>query len=273
MNHLFEKIQESDFFTRIVLHYGLKGLGAIFVLIFFWIFAGWASSIAKKTLSKTKVDKTLAIFFSTALRWLILLFAIFTCFGFFGINTTSFATILGAGGLAFGLAFQGALSNVAAGFMLLLFRPFKIGDVVNLDGFLGKVGEIDLFTTSINTLDNRRIIIPNGKIFGSTIENVTFHSKRRVDITIGVSYSSDIEETREVLWEAVNNLDKVLEAPAPEIFLAKLNDYSVDWEIRAWCLSTNWIALRQDINKAVKESLDKNSIEIPFPRMDVSSLG
>jgi small conductance mechanosensitive channel len=150
-----------------------------------------------------------------------------------------------------------------------MFRPFQVGDVVKLDGITGKVNEIELFTTTIDTFDNRRLIIPNGSVFGNTIENITFHPHRRADVAVGVTYSADIDRTREVLTQAAQNVPGALNDPEPSIILVDLGDSCVNWSVRVWAKSDEFTTVKQAATRAVKLALDKANIEIPFPQMDV----
>ena len=249
--------------------FGLSLAGAIAVLFFAWVIAGWLSSLASRSLARAKVDETLSKFLSPLVRWLVLLLALLACLSIFGIETTSFAAVLGAAGLAVGLAFQGTLSNFAAGVMLLVFRPFKVGDVVQISGETGTVFEIQIFTTSIDTFDNRRIIIPNGGIFGSTIENITFHAKRRADVDVGVDYAADIEHTRTLLEQAAASVAGQVADTAPAVVLLGLGASSVDWSVRVWAPTPDFGAVKQATITAVKKTLDDAGIGIPYPQMDV----
>jgi small conductance mechanosensitive channel len=245
---------------------------AVSVLVFLfiaWIVAGIIGRISGKAMQKAKVDMTLSRFASKAIRWMILIFALLGCLGYFGINVTSFAAVIGAAGLAIGLAFQGSLSNVAAGVMLLIFRPFRVDQVVSVAGNTGKVFEIELFTTTIDTPDNRRIIIPNSAVFGAVIENVTFHPKRRVDVAVGVDYSADIDRTREVLTEAAHKVPGLLTEDAPAIVLVELGASSVDWAVRVWCPTADFFAVKEALTREIKMALDNAGIGIPYPQMDV----
>jgi small conductance mechanosensitive channel len=215
------------------------------------------------------LDPTLGKFFGNLLRWFILLGVLLGCLGAFGIETTSFAALLASAGLAIGLAFQGTLSNFAAGVMLLVFRPFKVGDVVSAAGQTGTIVEIELFTTEMTGFDNRRIIIPNTKIFGDIIMNLSYHPTRRVDVTVGVAYDADIDETREVLLETMRGIETVLDDPPPEAFLKELGDSAVVWQLRMWSKSDDYWAVYQEGTRAAKMKLDAAKIGIPFPQMDV----
>ena len=231
--------------------------------------AGKVRNLVKKAFEKSNFDPTLAGFVSNTIRWLIILMAILAVLGVFGIETTSFAAVLGAAGLAIGLAFQGSLSNVAAGVMLLIFRPFKLDDVISVSGSLGKVAEIGLFTTALDTPDNRRIIIPNSVVFGSTIENITHHDIRRVDVAVGTEYPAKLSDVRDVLEKVPATIEGGLSEPAPQIYLAELGASSIDWQVRVWCKTADFFSVRQQIVDQTKLALDEAEIGIPFPQMDV----
>jgi small conductance mechanosensitive channel len=248
------------------------GLRAIFVLILLtlaWTLSGWASSIVRIALDRIRFDETLTLFIAKFIRWTILLLAGLTCLNYFGVQTTSFAALIGAAGLAIGLAFQGTLSNFAAGSMLLVFRPYKVGDLVNVAGHMGKVAEIELFTTVIDTPDNRRIIVPNSSIFGAVIENVTHHPVRRAEVNVGTAYAADLDETRRVLERAARSVPLVLADPAPAVVLMDLGASSVNWQVRGWARRDAFLDAKQALIRAVKLELDAARIGIPFPQLDL----
>jgi len=250
-------------------YYGFRAAFVVILMILAWTISSWASMLVRKGLHRVKFDETLTTFLSKIVRWLILGLTALTCLSYFGVETTSFAALIGAAGLAVGLAFQGTLSNFAAGAMLLIFRPYKIGDVVNVAGNLGKVYEIELFTTAIDTFDNRRFIVPNSEIFGSVIENITYHPVRRIEVEVGADYSADIDETRRVLENAINTVDQRVSDPEPAVVLAGLGGSSVDWKVRIWARRDDFGDAKQALIRAVKMELDQAGIGIPFPQMDV----
>ncbi len=262
-----ELFKSLDF--NVLIPIALSALGAIFVLIITLIIAKWAKKIVTNLLNKSKTDITLVKFFSNLAKYIVLILGGLTVLGLFGISVTSFAALLAAVGFAVGLALQGTLSNFSAGVMLLLFRPFKVNDFINVAGTSGKVVEIELFTTILDTPDNRRIIVPNGAIFGSTIENITHHDLRRVDVNVGTDYSADIKKTRVILENLVNTNEGVLKEPAPQVYLLELGDSSINWVVRAWTETSNYWALREILTEEIKQELDKASVGIPFPQMDV----
>jgi len=253
----------------LALNLGKSALGALLVLIVACIFAGIVSGIVTRSLRKAKIDETLIRFFARLAHWLVLVLGVLACLSLFGIETTSFAAVIGSAGLAIGLALQGTLGNFASGVMLLIFRPFRVGHVVKVSGHTGKIFAIDLFTTSLDTFDNRRIIIPNGSVFDSTIENVTHHPHRRAEVDVGVTYGADIDRTREVLTEAAFSVPNRLEDPQPDVFLLDLGASSVNWQVRVWARNEDFANVKQGTIRAVKMALDQAGIEIPFPQMDV----
>lgn len=241
----------------LVTQYGVKVVGVLVFIFFAWIMAGWVRRLSLRGLTKAKVDLTLSRFISNISKWLVLVLAGLACLGAFGIETTSFAAVLAAAGFAVGMAFQGTLSNFAAGMMLLVFRPFKIGDVVSVAGVTGKVNEIDLFTTMVDTPDNRRIILPNGTIFGSTIENISHHATRRVEVAVGTGYTADLDRTRKVLMDAAKSVENTLADPGPVIFLSELGRSSIDWSVRVWVNAGDYWGVREALMRAVKVALDE----------------
>lgn len=244
-------------------------LGALLVLFASFIVAGWVSRLLVSRLEKISFDVTLTKFLGSLSRWAIIIFAILGCLGIFGIETTSFAAVIGGASLAIGLAFQGSLSNVAAGAMLLLFRPYNVGDVITVSGQTGTVDAIDLFMTTLDTSDNRRIMVPNGQVFGNTIENVTYHDKRRVDIKVAVSYDADIDRTRAVLKAAGESIAARLTDTDIAVVLTALGTSSVDWRLSVWAATGDYGRALEQGTQAVKLALDAAGISIPYPHQVV----
>ena len=269
--NLTELTQEE--WVDLIVHYGaqfcLRVALVAMLLVFAWTVSSWISSGVRSALTRIRFDETLTKFLARLLRWLIMLLALLMCLSYFGVETTSFAAVIGAAGLAIGLAFQGTLSNFAAGSMLLIFRPFKVGDVVNIADKVGVVNEIAIFTAEIDTFDGRRIVIPNSMIFGDVIENITYHPKRRVDVEVGTSYAADIDQTRNILENAIASVNLVQEDPEPEVILMGLGASSVDWSVLGWARRDDFLTVKQALIRAVKNELDQAGIEIPFPQMDV----
>ena len=252
-----------------ILTYGPPVVGIIVVLVVAYMASGWLGRWITSRLEKSKVEKTLARFAGSITRWGLMVLVLIACLGYFGLEMTSFAALIGASALAIGLAFMGSLSNLAAGVMLMIFRPFRVGDIIEVSDEIGKVDQISLFSTQMDTFDNRRIIIPNSKVFGSTIENFTHHPNRRVDISVGVSYTADIDQTREILNRAAFSVPNRLEDPAPQVILLELGNSSLNWQVRVWTKTENYWDVLDAATRAVKMELDHADIGIPFPQMDV----
>jgi small conductance mechanosensitive channel len=247
----------------------LRVAGAIVGFLVARIAAGWAAAAFERAAGRAKLEETLLRFGSNIVRWGILLIACVAILGIFGVETTSFAAAIGAMGLAVGLAFQGSLGNVASGVMLLIFRPFKVGDVIRVAGEVGKVSAIELMVTTLNTPDNRRIIVPNSSVFGSTLENLTFHDGRRVDVDVGVAYDADLDKTREVLMKAIADVPNQTPDLAPMVYLVSLGASSVDYSVRVFVDQEDYWTAREQLTIACKKRLDEAGIGIPFPQLDL----
>ncbi len=248
---------------------GQPVLLALVLIIAVFMVAGWSRGITRKACSRAGVEETLSRFLGNMIRYLILIAGGIMILGTLGVETTSFAAILAAAGFAIGMAMSGMLGNIAAGVMLLLFRPFKVGDVVSAGGTTGKVDEIGLFTTTFDTPDNRRIIVPNASIFGGTIENISHHDTRRVAVAVGTDYGADIDKAREVMLAAAKATENVLADPEPAIVLTGLGGSSIDWSVRVWVNAADYWGVMDALTRNVKVALDDAGIGIPFPQMDV----
>lgn len=244
-------------------------ISVIIIMIVTWFISNWARRTLRAGLDRAKFDITLSKFFSNAVRWIILTVGVLFCFNVFEINTTTFAAVLGAAGLAIGLALQGSLGNMAAGVMLLVFRPFKVGDTITVVGQTGSINEIDLFTTTMDTGDGRRIIIPNGQIFGNTIDNATYHPRRRADIKVSVSLNNDLDHVRALLEQAAMGVEGRLPEPAPGVSLTNMGA-TLDWDVNVWAKTSEVGAVRQALIKAVREELVRAQIELPSSAMTVT---
>jgi small conductance mechanosensitive channel len=247
--------------AELAIVYGGRILLALFLILVGWTIAGWVSGIVRRGLTRARFDPTVTGFLAGLAWWAILVLAVLTCLNAFGVETTSFAALIGSAGIAIGLAVQGTLSNFASGIMLLVFRPFKVGDSIVVANQTGTVHEIDLFTTSLDSPDNRRFVIPNSQIFGATIENTTYHPIRRADVSVGVAYSADIDATREVLSRAVAGVPGALREPAPSVALVDLVPTAVNWQVRVWANAAQFGDVRQAVVRAVKVALDEAKIE------------
>jgi small conductance mechanosensitive channel len=249
--------------------YGLKIIGAIIILILGRIAAGIGRGIVRRMLEKAKSDAAIISFVCSLTYILILTFAVLAALAKFGIQTASFVAILGAAGFAIGFALQGSLANFAAGVLILILRPFRTGDYIEAAGVAGTVKEIQLFTTILSTPDNIKIMVPNGKILGDVIRNISGYDTRRVDLVIGIGYSSSIQKAYEVIGKVISEDKRVLTDPAPQIAVSELADSSVNFVVRPWVNRNDYWGVKFDLTRNIKEALDENNIEIPFPQRAV----
>jgi small conductance mechanosensitive channel len=263
----------NEFIDQVVLilsTYGLKVVGAVAVLLVGLMIAGWARRIVNKLLSRSeRVDPMLTGFFASLAKYLVLAITVIAVLNQFGVQTASLIAVLGAAGLAIGLALQGTLSNVAAGVMLLFFRPFKIGDYIDASGITGTVKSVGLFVTELATPDNVHIVAPNAQLWGTAIHNYSHNDTRRVDLVVGVAYEDDVEKALEILLDMGKADERVHADPEPFAAVAALADSSVNVTLRVWCDADNYWPLKFDLTKAIKASLDREGISIPYPQTQV----
>ena len=263
-----QKLMDNlDAILPLIIQNGLSFASAILILILGIWFAGRARNLTVRGLQRLpNFDSTLQSFFGSLVRYTIIIFTVLAVLAKFGVQTTSLIAVLGAAGLAVGLALQGTLSNVAAGVMLLIFRPFKAGDYVEVAGGVGgTIVELSLFTTEMKTPDNLRITMPNGEIWASPVKNYSHHATRRVDIIIGISYSDDIGKAIEALKDVADKDPRVLKDPAPLAAVSALGASSVDMLLRVWMNNADYWPVRFDLTRAAKERMDAEGITIPFP--------
>ena len=253
----------------------LSNLAAAIAAIVITLFASRfvKSWIAKLGFRYEQLDDTLFVFLSKFAQVVVLAVGSVFVLNSFGVQTTSIVALLGAAGLAVGLALQGTLSNFAAGIMLIVFRPFKRGDYVSVSGQSGTVKEISIFTTELGTPDNLQIIVPNGQVWGAPITNFSAYGTRRLDVTFGVAYASDLKQVEEVLAQVIAADKRIHQDPAPVIKVSNLNQSSVDFVVRIWCDSSDLWTLRLDLNRQVKDNFDAQKIEIPFPTTTIVQQG
>lgn len=255
--------------TGFISVYAIKILIALAIFIVGKFIAKKLAQISQKMMRKSKIDETLVSFGGNILYGLMLAFVAIAALSQLGINTTSLAAVVAAAGLAIGLALQGSLSNLAAGVMLILFRPFKLGDYVVAAGTDGTVEEINIFTTKLKSPDNKEITVPNGEIISGNIVNFSAKPTRRVDLVFGVGYDDDIKKVKEVLTKIVNADDRILKEPAPMIAVHELADNSVNFICRPWVASGDYWAVFWDLQEKVKIEFDKAGITIPYPQRDM----
>ena len=266
---MFENINVEEILDVYVIPWGINIVLAILIFIIGKKVVKVATGIAKKLMIKAKVDELLVNFVGSILNAMLLLFVAIAALDQLGVNTTSFIALIGAAGLAIGLALQGSLQNLASGVMLIVFRPFTIGDLVDAGGVMGVVEEIGIFSTKMRTGDNREIIIPNGSIFGGTITNVSARDTRRVDMVFGIGYGDDIKKAKELIQNILDNDSRVLKDPAPLIVVGELGDSSVNFNVRPWCKTGDYWGVYFDTHENIKLTFDEQGISIPFPQMDV----
>jgi small conductance mechanosensitive channel len=250
--------------TSVLAAWGMKIVMAVVILVVARLLGKWVDRLIHKV---KRLDETLSFFLGALARYTILAIAIVTILGQFGVQTASLIAVLGAAGLAIGLALQGTLSNVAAGVMLLILRPFKVGDYITAGSINGTVKSLGLFGTELATLDNVYIFAPNSAIWKGDIYNFSRNDQRRHDLTVGISYDDDVDLAIKVLTKVLDKDDRVIrsEGKEPQIELNNMGDFSVDLLVRFWCKRTDFAQMKWDMNKAFKAELEKAGIDIPFP--------
>jgi len=247
----------------------MRVLGAVAIfLIGRWI-AKAVRSTVRKVLLKRNVDETLVLFVSNVLYVLAMTFVILAVLGVLNIPTTSAVAVIGAAGLAVGFALQGSLANIAASILMIVFRPFKVGDFIEAAGVKGVVEEIDMFTTKLKTPDNKSIIIPNGKLTGDNIVNYSANETRRVDLVVGVSYEDDLDKVRAVTKQVLSGDARILKEPEPTIAVLELADSSVNFVVRPWVKTADYWDVYFDTLETLKKRFDSEGISIPFPQRDI----
>lgn len=249
--------------------WGMKVVGALALLIIGLIVLKLIRRSVIKGLKKTRLDVTLVPYISGVVYYILLAVLILAVLSLFGVETTSVIAILGAAGLAVGLALQGTLSNFAAGVMLLIFRPFRIGDFVETGGVSGVIAEIGTFSTKLNTPDNVLITVPNSAVYGQTIKNYTAHDKRRIDLVVGISYPDDIGKAIETINRVISADERILKDPAPQVAVSEMADSSVNLVVRPWCNTADYWTVRFDLIRRLKEEIEAAGLSIPFPQRDV----
>lgn len=260
----------GEYVIALIATYGLNVIGGIVILLVGWMVANWIGKTVRRQLEKSKkVDATLTGFLSNLVRYTVLALVGVAVLNQFGVQTTSLIAIFGAAGLAIGLALQGTLSDIAAGVMLLIFRPFSVGQFIEAGGQSGTVKELSLFTTELATPDNVQVILPNSTVWGSPVTNYSYHSTRRVDWTIGISYDDDIGKAFEAAHRVISGDERTLKDPEPLVVVSELADSSVNVTIRVWVNAADYWAVKFDLSRAFKEEFDRSGLSIPFPQQDV----
>lgn len=254
---------------NLLIHYALNLISAVIILVIGNIIVKVIASAVAKVLHKEKMDSAVVEFIHALVRYLLFTIVIIAALSRVGVQTASVVAVIGAAGLAVGLALQGSLSNFAAGILIVAFRPFKSGDFVEVSNVSGSVKSIQVFSTELRTSDNKTVIVPNSSIIGNPITNYSRNSTRRIDLVIGVSYRADLQKTKAVLERIVEEDDRILTDPTPTIGVAALADSSVNFVVRPWVKTADYWAVTYSLNQTIKEELSKEGIDIPYPQMDV----
>lgn len=253
--------------VEIATTYGIDIIGALVILILGWMAAGWAGRATERALARSgKIETMLQRFFASLVRYAIIIFTILATLQQFGVQTTSFLAVIGAAGLAIGLALQGTLSNVAAGVMLLIFRPFKIGDFIDNGAVVGTVTDLSLFATELKTPDGVFIVAPNTDLWGKSLKNFSRNPTRRIQIVLGIDYGDSIDEAIEVAKSVVAQESLVISDPEPQYVVGEMADSSVNIFVRVWVNTPDYWTVFFNLNKGLKEACDKAGITIPFPQ-------
>jgi len=259
--------QILDTVLTLLATYGLDVVAAIAILVAGFILSRWAKIWVERALRRTeKVDSMLRGFFSSLVKYFVLVVTVLAVLSQFGVQTASLVAVFGAASLAIGLALQGTLTNLAAGVMLLIFRPFKVDDYVTVGGQSGTVKSLTLFLTELATPDNVQILLPNASVWGSTVTNYSFHSTRRLDLVVGIDYGDDIGKAKAALEDLAAHEGRILADPAPMVVVNGLGTDSVDMLLRVWCGAGDYWPLKFDMTRTIKERFDADGITIPFPQ-------
>ena len=254
-----------DNLKKLVIEYTPKILVALAILIIGLLVIKLVIKVAKKAMAKSGIDVTLQKFLGNLIGWALKILLIIAVISKLGVETTSFAAIIAAAGLAVGLALQGSLANFAGGILIMIFKPFKLGDFIEAQGESGTVKEIEIFTTKLNTTDNKEIIIPNGTLSNGNIVNYSTEATRRVDFTFGVGYDSDIKKTKDILYGILDEHPLVLKTPVAAVNLSELGDSSLNFFTRGWVKKEDYWTVKFEVMEQAKEAFDKAGIDIPYP--------
>ncbi len=254
---------------ELLIQYGVNILSALVILFIGNIITKSIANGVAKVLRRKDMDEAVVEFLHSLVRYLLFVIVLIAALGRVGVQTASVVAVIGAAGLAVGLALQGSLSNFAAGVLIVAFRPFKSGDFVEIGGVSGSVESIQVFSTILNTPDNKMVVVPNAGVIGGPITNYSRHKTRRIDLVIGVSYDADLKHTKAVLNRVIEADDRILKDPAPTVGVLALADSSVNFAVRPWVNTSDYWAVYFDLLQAIKEELDKENIGIPYPQMDV----
>lgn len=257
--------------VNIIIQWAISILIAVAIVVIGRIVVKWIVKLISKLMAKAELDTILVNFACSIINAVLLLFVFIAALDQLGVNTTSLIAVLGAAGLAVGLSLQSSLQNFAAGVMMIVLRPFKIGDFIEAGGVTGVVEEISIFSTLMKTGDNREIIVPNGQIYSGAITNYSARSTRRIDMVFGIGYDDDMLVAKKIMEDILKKHKLVLDDPAPAVAVAELADSSVNFNVRPWVNSAAYWGVRSDLIEKIKLAFDKKGISIPYPQMDIHS--
>lgn len=258
-----------DYFTKVLMEYSPRLISATLIFVIGWTAIRLIKKLMVRIMTKREMEPTLSKFLADILIWTLKILLFVTVISRLGVENSSFVAIIGAAGLAIGLSLQGSLSNFAGGVLIIMFKPFKVGDFIEAQGVSGTVKQIQIFVTQLSTVDNQVIFVPNGALSNGNIINYSYATTRRANLTIGISYGSNIKKAKEIALEVMNNHPLVLKDPAPVVLVSDLADSSINLSVRAWSNLADFFVMRSDILEQVKLKFDENGIEIPFPQRDV----
>jgi small conductance mechanosensitive channel len=269
-SNIEQGVGQAQHFINMAWGFLPNAISFLVIIIIGWMVAGWVRKLIVAACLKGNFDPSLGKFLGSLARWFVLIIAGMAALSKFGVETAGLAAIIASAGIAVGLALQGTLSNFAAGVMLLIFRPFKVGDYIAVAGKEGHVEDIDLFTTRIDTLDHRRIIIPNGQVFGAVIENQSYHPARRCDVNVAIDGGEDIVKTRAALEAATKAVTSADKSIAPQVVLVEFAPGAMNWQVRTWAKPSDYFTVLEETVKEVHNHLAKAGIHNPTPVMNVT---
>lgn len=258
-----------DYFINVLMEYSPRLISATIIFIIGWTAIKLIKKLILRIMTKREMEPTLSKFLADILIWTLKILLFVTVISRLGVENSSFVAIIGAAGLAIGLSLQGSLSNFAGGVLIIMFKPFKVGDFIEAQGVSGTVKQIQIFVTQLTTVDNQMIFVPNGSLSNGNITNYTYADTRRADLTVGISYGSNIKKAKELAMEVLENHPKVLKEPVPMILVKELADSSINLAVRPWANVDDFWEMRSDVLEQIKLKYDENEIEIPFPQRDV----
>ena len=266
---MLDKIDIQQLIETYILPWGINIVMALAIFIVGKFVVNILVNVAKKLMGKAKVDNILINFIASIIKTVLLLFVVIAALDQLGVDTTSMIALIGAAGLAIGLALQGTLQNLASGVMLIIFRPFSDGDFIEAAGVSGVVEQIGIFSITMRTGDNREIIVPNGEIYGGTITNNSRRDTRRVDMVFGIGYDDDLLKAKDIIKKILSEDERILADPAPAVVVGELADSSVNFNVRPWCKTSDYWGVYSDVHEKIKLTFDAEGISIPYPQMDI----